>query len=111
MIRALTGPDLGVPRIDECMLVEWTEADARVVFSFAKLGNGMTMHFAAGPESLRELKTAIEDFIEWTFWAFEWCELIFGIIGPQSVERLATKCGFKYLCPKGPYQVYVRMRK
>jgi hypothetical protein len=111
MIRFLSGDDLGVPKIPECMVVEWTEFDSRVVFSFAQLGQGITAHFASGKESLREVKTAINDFCEWIFWAFPWCEMVFAVIGIESVERLVKKCGFRWIATKGPYQVYARYRQ
>lgn len=111
MIRHLSGDDLGVPRIPEAIVVEWVESDCRVVFSYARQGNGITAHFAAGKESLREVKTAINDFCEWALWAYDWCEMIFAIIGKESIERIVKKCGFKYLTPADQYQVYMRARQ
>lgn len=97
MIRFLTGPDLGIPRIPEALVVEWTEADARVVFSYAKQGEGITAHFACEKDSLREVKTAINDFAEWCWWAYPWCKMVFAVIGKPSIERIVQKCGFSYL--------------
>lgn len=108
MITFLHGDDLNVPKIKECILVEWTENHKRVVFSFAKLGKGITVHFACKQESLRELKTAINDFCEWAFWAFAWCECVFAISGKKSINRIAQKCGFNYLAVLENYQVYMR---
>jgi hypothetical protein len=111
MIRLLTGPDLGVPQIPECLVVEWYERGHRVVFSYARQGNAITMHFAAAKESLREVKTAINDFVEWALWAYPWCEMMFGVIGIKSVERLVKKCGFSFLTEAEGYQVYMRARQ
>lgn len=111
MIRLLTGPDLGVPRIEETLLVEWVNAGKRVVFSYARLGDGMSFHFAAGKESLRHIKEAIGEFLAWMFWAYEWCKVAFGIVGRKSIARLFVKCGFSYACCIGPYQVYMLRRK
>jgi hypothetical protein len=108
MIKFCQGDDLGVPRIPECMVVEWAEGNNKVVFSYAQQGKGITAHFAAAKKSLREVKTAINDFCEWVFWAYPWCRMIFAVIGIKSVERLVQKCGFKFLTAKGPYQVYAR---
>lgn len=110
MIRHLTGSDLGVPRIPEALVVEWAEGSHRVVFSYAKQGDGITAHFAAGKESLREVKSAIDDFVEWIFWAYEWCRMIFAVVAVSSVKRVVKKCGFSWVADSGPYQVYARMK-
>lgn len=110
MIRALSGDDLGVPRIPEASVVEWAEQGRRVVFSYARLGEGITLHFAAGEDALRDIKQAVSDCIAWLFWAYPWCEMVFGIIGSPSIERLAVKCGFHFLMDCGPYKAYVRHR-
>lgn len=110
MIRLLSGPDLGVPRIPEAMVVEWTEADYRVVFSYAKQGEGMTAHFASDKHSLREVKTAINDFVEWCLWAYPQCKAVFAAVGIESVERVVKKCGFELFAVAGDYRVYMRGR-
>ena len=110
MIRALSGDDLGVPRIPVALLVEWVEGGKRVVFSYARQGNGITIHLAAKRDSLYCLEAALNDFCEWLFWAYEWCEMIFGIIGRKSLERLAMKCGFVWLTRTPDYEIYVRMK-
>jgi hypothetical protein len=92
------------------MVVEWRESDCRVVFSYAQQGHAITAHFAAGKESLREVKTAINDFVEWAFYAYEWCRMVFAVIGIPSVERLVRKCGFVPLAQVGIYQVYWRAK-
>lgn len=110
MIRCLTGSDLGVPQIPECFVVEWAEDGKRVVFSFARQGNGITIHLAAGKDALRHLEAALNDFCEWTFWAYSWCEMIFGMIERKSLGRLAKKCGFSYLTNMNELEIYVRSR-
>lgn len=110
MITGLKGDDLGVPRIPECVVCEWNEDGKRVVFSYARLGNGITIHLAAKRDSLRYLDCAVEAFCAWIFNAYPWCEWIFAIMGRQSLERLAERCGFRYLTDKGPYRVFGRAR-
>lgn len=108
MIRWAKEPLLGVPVIPECLVVEWTQDGKRVVFSFAQMGKGITMHFAAQTQSLRVLKQAVNDFVEWLFWAYDWCEMVFGVIGRRSIEKLMIKCGFTRLGEQHGYQIYVR---
>lgn len=110
MIRPLTGIDLGVPKIGGCCLLEWADDDGhRIVFSFARLGNGMTIHFGCKFQSVRFLKDAINEFCEWLFYAYEWCEMIFGLIGRPSIERLLKKCNFQFLTTRTPFEIYVRL--
>ena len=110
MIRWLSGDDLGVPRIPEALVVEWTEGGHRVVFSFARLGDAMTAHFAAEKSSLREIKTAIDDFVQWIFYAYPWSRAVFAVTGRQSIGRLVQKCGFGWLTRRHDYDIYMRMK-
>lgn len=110
MIRLLSGPDLGVARIPEALVVEWVEGDCRVVCAYAKQGLGLAAHFAAEKKSLRRLKDAINDWCEWAMWAYPWCECIFAVIGIPSVERIVKKCGFRALAEVDRYRVYIRGR-
>jgi len=111
MIRILTDSDLGVPQIPECLIVEWVERGHRVVFSYARQGNAITAHFAAAKDSLREVKTAINDFVEWALWAYPWCEMVFANAGRASIGRLVTKCGFGFLTEAEGFKVYVKYRE
>jgi hypothetical protein len=108
VISHLTGSDLGVPRTSDYFVCEWREDDKRVVFSFSQKGNAMNAHFACGKESLRKVKTAIDDFCKWVFWGFPWCKMIFACTDRKSVERIVEKCGFEYLCQEDEGAVYVR---
>jgi hypothetical protein len=110
MIRALTGPDMGVAKLPTCLLVEWVEGDQRVVFSFARQGQGISAHFAAGRESLRAVKPAIEDFLEWVFATYAWCRCVFCMTKRPSIERIVTRLGFLYLTDAEGLKIYVRWK-
>lgn len=110
MIQLLQGDDWGVPRIPEAVVVEWKEDGRRVVFSYAKQGNGITVHLASDRANLRYLEPALNDFCEWLFSNYAWCTMLFGIIERDSIKRLAQRCGFQPLCPQGEYEIYVRTR-
>lgn len=110
MICKLCGPDLGVAKIPEAMLVEWREGSGRVVFSYARQGNALSAHFACGKESLRMVKDAINDWCEWALWAYPWAEMIFAVIGIKSVERIVKKCGFEFLTEREGFRVFVRYK-
>lgn len=98
MICPFDGDDLGVARNENYVLVEW-RGRGRVVFSFSKKGDAITAHFAAGKESLRYVKQAINDMREWLFNQFKWCKMILVDIdkGRNGVIRLMEKCGFEHV--------------
>jgi hypothetical protein len=90
--------------------LEWSDGEHRVVLSYAQQGNGMTIHFASAPDSLRYVKQALEEFCGWIFWAYDWCEMIFAVIGKPSVERIIKKVGFEWLTRTNDYEIYVRFK-
>ncbi len=108
-MRALSGSDLGVTRDENYRVCEWAENGKRVVFSYARKGNGIAAHFACGKDSLRSVKTAINAFCDWAFWAYDWCRMIFAFIAVPSVERIVQKCGFHKLADVDKGVVYVRL--
>lgn len=109
MIRPLSGSDCGVARLDVCEVLEWSDETHRVVFSFARLGGGMNTHFACEPDSIRFVKQAIDEFCEWLFWAYQWCEMVFALTGKPSIGRLIQKCKFHFLRSTENYEIYVRL--
>ena len=82
-----------------------------MVFSFCKQGEAITAHFAAGKDSLRRVKEAIDDFVEWSLWAYPWAKMVLAVIGIKSVERIVKKVGFVYVSEAEGYQVYMRVRQ
>jgi len=72
---------------------KWLDGD--VLFSVARLGNGATCHFAA--KDLRCIKEAINEFVEFVFYLFDWCTMVLAIIEKPSVKRIVLKCGFEKL--------------
>ena len=97
MIIPLQGPDCGVAKNEHHALVEWNDGEHRVVFSACRQGNALNAHFACGSDSLRQVRPAINDFIEWACEACPWCEFIIAQVGRKSVERLLPKLGFLHL--------------
>ena len=76
---------------------EWSKNGYRVYFSATRHGDAMSIHLAANRESRRCLRIAVNDFCDYIFDQFKWCEVILGAIVPASVVNLAKKCGFTYL--------------
>lgn len=111
MMSMLTGSDCGVAQNENHLLVEWRdEQNKRVVFSFSQYGNAISAHFACEKESLREVKPAIMEFIDWAFWAFPWSRVIIAKVDRPSVKRMILKCGFDWLLGVGEVDVYMRKK-
>lgn len=103
MITALDGPDYGVARNDNHALYQC----GKVVFSATMMGHGLSCHFAAGREGMREIKPAIDEFCTWAFKVFD-CKVIFAMITKESVVRLVKKCGFSHLLDCDEGVIYAR---
>ena len=82
-----------------------------VVFSYARKGNGIDLHFAASKQALRHLREVIIVFISWLFASYEWCEMIFAVIVPRSIERLALSLGFEFIASDGVSNAYILARE
>ena len=107
-MRILAGDDLGVARDDNHLVVETEEP--RIVFSYCRKGDAISMHFACDRENLRHVKWGINHFCEWAFYAHDWCKMIFGQISLPSVERIVQHCGFEKILEVENGNIYMRLR-
>ena len=72
----------------------WSDGISEVFFSATQQGEALSIHIAAGKNGKFGLRKAVNDFCQTMFDAFEWCSVILGVVGPQSVVNLSKKCGF-----------------
>jgi len=82
---------------DNYRVYEWSENGYRVYFSATRQGNAMPIHIAAERDSRRCLRLASNEFCEYLFEEYDWCDVVIGAIVSASVVNLAKKCGFTYL--------------
>ena len=103
MITSLDGPDYGIARNENHVVVEWTDGDKKVVFSFTRHGKAISAHFACPKTSLRQVKPAIVEFSNWVQKACPWMEYLVAQVRKPSVKRIMPKCGFDLLAivPEG----------
>jgi hypothetical protein len=101
---------LGLPCNGDYLIYRWDRPDCRVYFSVAQKGYAMTAHFSSDKAGLRRLKTAIPLFCNYIFKHFNWCQMIFAIIGPRSIARLCEQCNFEHLLTNDRATVMVRYR-
>jgi hypothetical protein len=93
--------------VDENHLVfKWI--DGNIFFSVSRRGNAASCHFACDKNSLRDLKQAIDEFVEFVFWIFDWATMVMAQVRKQSVARTIKKCGFFPIGEAEGITVYVR---
>lgn len=109
MIQPLHGDDCDVFTDADHEMVEWADGKCRVVFSYSQVGKAISAHFACRQAGLRKVKTAINEFCEWAFYAYEWCRMIYAVVDTNSSRNVVKKCGFDYLTTRNGYDIYVRM--
>ena len=110
MIFTTTEKKLGVYTDKNYRLVSC--CSEHIVFSYARKGNGMAIHFASDKKGLRLVKRSINSFCEWIFNHYKWCEVIFAAIRKEreSIIRIVLKCGFVYLADDSKHHIYARYK-
>ena len=107
--KVADGDLMGVLMSPQNVAVEWI-GPGRIVCSFAQRGQAVSAHFSSDRRGLRHLKSAINDFCNWVFGAFEWCSMVIAIINKPSVVRLVKKCGFSHVIDVEDNTVYARSK-
>lgn len=110
-MKPLSGPDWGVARDEKHLVVE--SENPRVVFSFTRRGNAISIHFATDKDGMKGVEEKLNEFCDWAFESMAWCTMIVGFIGRRSVEKIANRCGFKFLrkVPGHDIKIYMRTRQ
>jgi hypothetical protein len=92
-----TGDLMGLPTDENHLNFRWDNESCKILFSVCRQGNGASCHFASDKKGLRKLGIAINEFINFVFSEFKWCEVIFAKIIPRSVKKISEKLGFTFL--------------
>ena len=103
--------DTGNLLVDKNHLVFQWGGPGFVLFSVSRRGNAASCHFACDKKGLRHLKQAIDEFVEFVLWIFDWCDMVMAQIKKPSVDRIVKKCGFFAIAKAEEITVYVRPRK
>jgi len=88
----------------------WNNPNCHILFSATRQGKAATCHFTSDKAGLRKLKQAINDWCEFCFWLFDWCEMIIGIIEKISILKLAKSCGFEHIISFGKKHICIRRK-
>lgn len=104
-----SGDLIGLP-VDENHLVFRWNGPGKVLFSVSRRGDAASCHFASDPAGLRHLKKAIDAFVLFVFWLFDWCMMVLAQVQRPSVGRLIEKVGFMPVTTIDEITVYARAR-
>lgn len=98
----------GLPSDENHLNFAWNKG--QVFFSSARRGDGLSCHFSARKANLRQIKQAINEFVEFAFFLFPWCKMIMAVVPISgSVSRLIIKLGFE-LVSANDVALYIKER-
>ena len=95
---------------DENYLIFRWNGEGKILGAVSRRGNAASCHFSADRKGLRHLKQAINEFVDFCYYMFDWCTMMMGFISIDSVERVVKKCGFIELEKLQDCTVYVRLK-
>lgn len=104
-----SGDLMGLP-VDENHIVFRWNGPGKILFSCSQQGEAISMHLASNKKGLRYLKKAIDEFVQFVFWAFDWCKMVLGKTDIPSIGRIALKTGFELVAENSKGAVYMRLK-
>lgn len=103
------GDLMGLTTDQNHLVFRW-QGPGKVLFSVSRRGNAASCHFASNSAGLRYLKKAIDSFVLFVFWLFDWCIMVLAQVKRPSVGRLIEKVGFMPVTQLDEFTVYARGR-
>ena len=95
---------------DENHLVFRWNGPGKILFSVSRRGNAASCHFASNKDGLRYIKKAVDEFVQFVFWLFDWCIMVLAQVERPSVGRLIEKVNFHPVAKCNNITVYARVR-
>jgi len=108
--RPYDGDTMGILTNENYLVFRWMENHCKVLFSVTQRGKGAICHMASDKAGLRDLKRAINEFADFLYWLFEWCEVIVAPTSLNSAKKMLLGCGFKYAWKEGETFVCIRRK-
>ena len=101
-----------LPTNEHYLNFKYLDPSCHILFSVCQQGEkAVRVHFSSDKKGLRPLKEVINNFCEFIFDIFPWCEIIIAVVQKESVERIAQKCGFdKIENIKADFTVLIRSK-
>lgn len=107
--KPYSGDLIGLPTSENHLNFRWNESNCKVLFSVCRQGNGASCHFASDKKGMIKINCAINEFCEFVFWMFDWCEMIIAKVKIKKVEAIIKRCEFKKIYDSD-VNVYIRKR-
>ena len=95
---------------DENHLVFRWNGPGKILFSVSQRGSAVSCHFASNKIGLRYIKKAVDEFVQFVFWLFDWCTMVLAQVERPSVGRLIEKVNFYPVAKCNNITVYARVR-
>ena len=93
--RPYDGDMMGILENENYLVFRWIKPGCKVLFSVTRRGKGAVCHMASDKAGLRSLKQAVNEWVDFLYWLFEWCEVIVAPTSLNSIKSLAIDCGFR----------------
>jgi hypothetical protein len=105
----LYGENTGnLPTNENHLVFKFDRDDCHILFSVSQQGKAASCHFSSDHEGLRHLKEAINEWCDFCFYMFDWCEMILAKVNIDSIERLLLKLNFIKIASCDDVKAYVR---
>ena len=108
--KLYSGDLMGLATNENHLNFRWSEPGCKVLFSVARQGNGASCHFASDKAGMKKIKQAINEFCEFVFFIFPWCEMVIAKTEIKKVKSIIKKCGFKKAFKVNNVSAYVRTK-
>lgn len=103
------GDLMGLAVTPNHVVFRWNVDFCHILFSMTQQGRSANCHFASDRAGLRHIKTAIDRFVRFVFSRCDWCRMVIANVKRPSVERVVSKCGFRWVAEVDDMQVYARI--
>ena len=104
-----SGDLMGLTANENHLVFRW-HGPGKILFSVSRRGNAASCHFASNKKGLRYIKKAVDEFVQFVFWLFDWCTMVIAQTRKDSVARLIQKVGFMPVTQIDDITVYARVR-
>ena len=107
--KPYSGDLMGLCVDDNHLVFRWT-GPGKILFSVSRRGNAASCHFSSNKQGLRYIKEAVDKFVKFVFWLFDWCTMVIAQVKKASVGRLIEKVAFMPVTNIGDFTVYARVK-